>query len=509
MNQDIIKLESNHVILLSEDNNSDSADAKFIICDFQPNENSVSINRDTIEDWLSTLFNKPVVGKVVTRIDGKKDFSGHNAKVVEEVDEEGNKYKTLEFDTQAFGSFYSVQIETIDNIEYITATAKIWKRFKQAYSVFKKRVESEKGLKTSWEINVSESHKEKIKNKNVKVIDLGEFIGHCLLGENVTPAYKSSGVINVATFEHDNELAEAFQEDILALSEDINEDKDNINKLINANKGGNESVGDTNKDNNQTSALTENDIYRKVRKAINNSSSDKYYYMAMIYPYDFKAIAYDWNRDKDSDFVEFTYSVNSDDTVSITSQKDVEMIFKPKSNVESQISELQSKLDETEKQIAEAGKLLTEVSKEKEGLVAQIAELEPFKEKVEQLEQAEKERELAEKKEELKTFALEDDLISAEELETDEKLSSIFAELTVEGYESAQEKIEVIKGRKAIAKFKENKELSNKEDKNEEAELETSETQTNKKPKTNLNNSDSDQILVSAVDIVKSWVGKK
>jgi hypothetical protein len=498
MDKEIIRLQSNNVILLSEDENSDSVDAKFIICDFSPNANNVSLNRSTIEDWLNTLLNKPVVGKVVKKVNGKDDFTGHNVRIVEEVDENGNKVKAVEFDTEAFGSFYDVGIEIIDDVEYITATAKIWKRFKRAFKVFKERVASKQGLKTSWEISVLESHIEKIKNKNVKIIDSGIFIGHAVLGADVQPAYKSSGVINVASSEQDNEFAEALSQDILSLSEVIKNvpDKDHKNNPI-FNEGGNDIVDDVIQKL-DTSALTENDIYRKVRKAINSTSQDKYYYMAMLYPYEFKAIAYDWNREKDSDFIEFTYSVNSDDTVSITNQREVEMVFKPKSSIDSQITELQNKLAEAEKQIAEAGKSLTDLSKEKEKLEMQISELLPYKEKVEELEQAAKEKALAEKKEQLKALALEDELISAEELEQDEQLSTIFSELTLENFESSQEKIEVIKGRRAIEKFK----LSKKEN------LETSSKENFKSVKTDLNDGDADAIL-SATDIIKSILNKK
>ncbi|ALS22301.1 hypothetical protein [Paenibacillus naphthalenovorans] len=510
MDLETIKLTSSYTVILSEENNSDSVDAKFIICDFKPNGNNISLNRNTIENWLDTLLNKPVVGKVITRYDGKEDFSGHNAKIVEEIDEDGNKIKTIEFDTQAFGSFYSVQIETIDDIEYITANAKIWKRFKKAYKVFKNRVESKKGLKTSWEINVHESHKEKIKNKNIKVIDSGEFIGHAVLGENVQPAYKSSGVIDVASLEQDNEFFEALSQDMLSLSKgDYSEDKEDdvsIKDNIRTDKGGQEQMGKEDKI--QTSDVTHEDLWTKVRRAINNANSDKYYYLSIIYPYNYTAIGYYWDRESQEDFVRFTYTVNSDDTVSITSQEEVKMKFVPVSELESQVSELQGKIDEAEKQIAEAGKLLTEVSKEKEDLEAKIAELEPFKEKVEQMEQAEKERELAEKKVELRTFALEDSLISEDELDSDEKLAQIFAELTLETFEASQEKIEIIKGRRAIEKYKASKN-SQKDLNNESTDLETSEKHNNVKPKTDLNNGDGDKILVSATDIIKSLIGQK
>lgn len=494
MENETLKITSNYNIILSENENSDSADVKFIICDFNPNANNVTLNRNTIEDWLNTLNIKPVVGKVITRIDGKRDFSGHNAKIIEETDENGNKVKSVEFDTSAFGSFYETSIETIDDVEYITAKAKIWKRFKEAYKVFKKRAESKKGLKTSWEINVSESHQETIDGRDVKVIDQGMFIGHALLGEFVNPAYKSSGVLEVATKITDDEFANALSNDILIMSE-------SENSHDNANEGVNEKMGKENQ--NEMSALTDNDLYRKVRKAINSANENKYYYMAMLYPYELKAIAYEWDRESEEDFVQFNYTVSSDDTVSITSQTDVKMKFLPSDEIDTQVSELQEKVTSTEKEIAEAGKSITELTKTKEDLETQVAELNKYKEKVEEMEKAEQERELAEKKEELVAFTIEDELIEKSEIENDETLSTLFSELTLENFESSKEKIEVIKGRKAIAKFKETKLSSNQE----QAETEVSEVKNKQKTKTDINN-DSDGVL-TATEIVKSMLGKK
>ncbi|WP_137743261.1 hypothetical protein [Robertmurraya siralis] len=489
MGKETIKITSNHNVIFSEDANSDTADVKFIICDFDPNANDVALNRDTVEDWLSTLNVKPVVGKIVTRFDGKRDFSGHNAKIVSDVDEEGNEIKIIEFDTSAFGSFYEVAIETIDDVEYIVAKAKIWKRFREAYKIIKNRAESKKGLKTSWEINVSESHQEKINGKDIKVIDQGIFIGHALLGEYVSPAYKSSGILEVASFV-DDELTNALSQDMLILSSNENEE----NPV--SNEGGEEMPKQNEK---ELSAMTDNDLYTAVRRAINNFS-DEWYYISQLYPYEYRAIAYNWDRKSDEDYVEFIYQVNSDETVSITSQKNVKLRFVPVDEIESEVSELQTKLSDAEKEIVEAGKALTDLQKQKEELETQISELTPFKEKVEEMQLAEQERELSEKKEELKTFALEDELITSEELESDEALSTIFSELTLENFEASQNKLEVIKGKRAIAKFKETKNL------NSETQVETSSVkETNAK---STLTSEEDGTLTS-MDIVKSWVSKK
>ncbi|WP_127566568.1 coiled-coil domain-containing protein [Paenibacillus xylaniclasticus] len=486
------------------------------------NANGVLIEEAEGEKYHDTIVGYPIVAYLKYDKNGKpEDFGGHELRT--KYNKETKKVDYY-FATFPIGSVTKSWIEErevegyIGTKKCILIKSKLWKsRFPEYFKVFDKLWENG-GIDSSWEISSSEVKK----TGKGKILKSFEFIGNCLLGTKTQGAVKGAGVLEVASNDETNyELSNAFlsdikntqqgKKDMLSLSSStgnssIEDDKEDTNDadLFNE-KGGNTKLGNEDK---LTSSLTENDVYRKVRKAINNSSVEKYYYLAMIYPYEYRAIAYDWNREKESDFVEFSYTVNSDDTVSITGQKDVEMIFKPKASIEGEVAELQAKLEEAEKQIAEAGKLLTDATKEKESLQSQITELIPFKEKVNQLEQAEKERVLAEKKEELKVFALEDELISAEELDTDEKLISIFKELTVDNFEAAQEQIEVIKGRKAIQKFKENREINSKHNKNDTY-LDTSEKDESVKPRTDLNNGDSDAILSSAVEIVKGYIARK
>ena len=217
---DSIKLLSNRVIISESEENPDILTAKFIICDFSVNENGVALSRETIDEWLSTLVNKPVVGKITISSDGTADFTGHNAKVVIRKGEDGQPYEDLEFDTSAFGTFVSVAIETIDDVECITATAEIWKRFTKACEVIKDRAENGT-LSTSWEIRVIDAEDATVESKPCRLIKLGSFLGHCLLGKGYLPAYPSSGVLSVASEdEADTELASALTQDILASSVD-------------------------------------------------------------------------------------------------------------------------------------------------------------------------------------------------------------------------------------------------------------------------------------------------
>ena len=196
---DKVFLFSDKTFCCAEENNEDSDvfKAKFVVSDFSTNRNKCKLNRKTIVNWMNTLINKPLVGKLTSSYSGESDFTGHNLKTVVKEDGDGNRYKTTEFDTQAFGVFTDVGIEKIDDDECIVASCDIWKRFPKACEVIMKRIE-DGVLNTSWEIGISESHKVMENGVPVKIIDNGTFLGHCLLGKNVTPAYDCSRALEIA-----------------------------------------------------------------------------------------------------------------------------------------------------------------------------------------------------------------------------------------------------------------------------------------------------------------------
>lgn len=208
----IERFDSNRV-WLSETEDPDALYAKFLICDFSTNLNHVRINRERIEEWMETLKDEPLVGKIVVHADGARDFTGHNAKVVKRTDEDGTEVDAVEFDTSAFGTFVDVGIETVDEAECIVATAKVWKRFHDASSLIKKRCKTGE-LHTSWEISVDEYSNVVEDGEPVKVIDSGRFIGHCLLGKNVLPAYPTSGLLDVAEADEDQVLLDTIVREV-------------------------------------------------------------------------------------------------------------------------------------------------------------------------------------------------------------------------------------------------------------------------------------------------------
>ena len=445
------------------------------------NSNGVLIQKAEGEKYHETIIGYPILAFLKYDAKGKpSDFGGHELR---------KKYnsETKEIDyyfaTHPIGSVTESWIESreVDGYEgekdCILIKTKLWKsRFPEYFKVFDELWDSGK-LSSSWEISTSKSKK----TSKGKILEKFEFIGNAVLGSNVTGAVKGAGVLEVASDESIYDLSTAFLKDIQ--NEEV------------SNEGGKEMTKEK-----ELSSLTENDVYSKVRKAINKVDSEKYYYVSRVYPYEYRAIAYEWDRATEEDYIEFTYTVNSDDTISITGQKDVKMKFVTVEEVDAEVAALQTKLSDAEKEIAAAGKLVSQLSKEKEDLETEVSELTPYKTKVEDLEAAELEKELASKTEELKAFALEEDLIEVSELEENETLKIIFSELTLENFETSQEKIEVIKGRKAIAKFKE-KQQAQKED------VEFSQAQSKSKVKSDLSSEDSG--VLSAMDIVKAMVGKK
>ena len=199
--EDKIILNSLGVELSENEEDRDYLNIKFVLCDFKPNGNNVMLNRATIDSWLQTLVNKPVVGKI-----SGNDFTSH-------------QYKNGKFNTDAFGVFTKVYISTLDNgDECIIAEGMIWKRFEKACGIIQSRISRGLTVSSSWELINNGSHIEEIDGRRVKVIDSGLFTGHCLLGSKTPPAYDCSRVIDVA----EQTLEEQFIEFSQALQEDIN-----------------------------------------------------------------------------------------------------------------------------------------------------------------------------------------------------------------------------------------------------------------------------------------------
>ena len=420
-------------VYLSENSNPDSYIAKFIICDFGRNKNGVALDRNTIENWMSTLKNKPLVGKIKMRYDGEYDFTGHNVREVEKVDENGNKYREVEFDTEAFGTFFDVAIETINDKEYIVASCEIWKRFTKACEIIVNRIQ-EGSLSTSWEISVEKSTQGIIDGLMTKIIQAGRFIGHCLLGKNVSPAYDSSGLLEIASTNYDMEFAEALSQDILSQGLDIkNEAKEENNLQSNietqvAEENVEETVVETpvaettesstetevteNKDETEVSQLTEYDLRKKICEAC-RAKLDKWCWISFHFPVEKEVWLEVDGRESELDFVRMTYTVEND-TITVSDPEDVKLTVS--------IVEVNTKIAELEAEVSTKDEAIIKSGEEIARLKTEISELSPFKEKFEKAEQERIENELKEKKDNLVSSITKSGLITKDEIEASEEL---------------------------------------------------------------------------------------
>lgn len=535
---DRITLYSSQVYLAEDNSNPDSYIAKFIICDFGRNKNGVSLNRDGIEDWLATLKNKPLVGKIKMKYDGTYDFTGHNMKLVNKIDEDGNKYQEVEFDTDAFGTFFDVSIETINDQEVIVASCEIWKRFTKACEIIVSRIK-DGTLHTSWEIAIEKSHQGIVDGLMTKIIDVGRFIGHCLLGKQVSPAYDSSGLLEIASTNYDVEFAEALSQDIISQGLDKNnqEKEENIlNKDENITVSSEENVEEINTDevstnentdaesveesvdtenseeinkekdgedkedtddkediddnddseckkkkssvSTETSSLTEYDLRVKITQACREKFRD-WCWVSFMFPEE-RVVWCTYDGDSELDYLKFTYTVENDE-VSVSDPEKVTLTVS--------VKDINSTVSEYEKTIAEKDDLIVKASSEITSLKSENTELSQYKEKFTQMEQEKVAAELAQKKEDLIASVIKSGQITREEIEASEEFS---------GYVDNLDK----KSLMAIVGERLSASVDNKTDEN----IETSESKSDVHVASNLNNEDDE--VVDKASIMRNFLKK-
>lgn len=491
--------------------------AKFVICDFSVNGNQVALNRDTIESWMSTLVGNPLVGKLVVAPKGELDFSGHNMKVVTRKDDDGNEYKTAEFDTDAFGSFQSVGIEKIDDTDFIVASCKIWKRYPKACATILRRIESGT-LNTSWEIDVLKAHKGIVGGRMAKIIDDGVFTAHCLLGANVEPAYKCSKLLEVAETDFGLELANAYIEDTKEISNiesnekeaknlELNKDKEtqtaqveNPTNTEQAEKTAIESTTEptTSAEPNvqtseeggetppptepagepepalETSSLTGRDLYMKLEDAVSKISSD--YYMTDVFPEDHTIWCKKWGYMNELDYIMFPYTVEGDE-VSLGEPQNITLTVS--------ISDVNTKIAELNNTIAS---LNTELQSAKE----EVAFLAPYKDQAEKAEAERAAAELAQKKEDLRQYALSSKMITEAEVSEGGNYASLIENLDETGIKSVIAERCVEAAKKASAEKK----------------IETSEVHKSESIKLNLNETKYNTTSANKRDAWREYLGK-
>lgn len=469
--EDKIILNSLGVELSESEEDRDYLNIKFVLCDFKPNGNNVMLNRATIDGWLQTLVNKPVVGKI-----SGNDFTSH-------------QYKNGKFNTDAFGVFTKVYISTLDTgDECIIAEGMIWKRFEKACGIIQSRISRGLTVSSSWELINNGSHIEEIDGKKVKVIDSGFFTGHCLLGSKTPPAYDCSRVIDVAQKESAQEEIEFSQ----ALLDDIN------------NIGGEEMTKV------ELSQYGVNQLNNDIRKAIKSSlnikqGEDKYVYVVDIF-IDTNQVVYEIEEYANGSYTNTYYIADFkliEGGVEVSNSQPAEKQYVPKEQHDNEISALANSVASKETEISslkeELAKVRAELS-EKDGQIIKlgetinsqketiterdnlISELEPVKAEMERLKAEKEARELAEKQEAMKSYVISTKYFTSEEIEASEEMKNAIAELDEAKVNSLIAKkviaeAEISKKKNAEEKEKEdNKEEEKEEAKKECSELETSES---------------------------------
>ena len=465
---------------LSEDVKDKSKTAlrcKFLICVLdEGNENGVGIKEsDITEEEVKGLIGEPVVTKLKKNMFGENDLSGHNKRTVSVTGKDGKKFKKVVFDTYAVGYHTSAQIEEIEINKKlkkcITAECLIWRRYDETVEVIE-RLYNDGELRSSFELLYQDTYIE----NGIKWRTGITFIGNCLLGKYVNPAYKDAGALEVAE-ECEDEIASALERD--------------INKLI-ENQGGNK-MADKAKENVEVSALTDNDLYSKVSKAVSLINKKSYVYISRLYPYDYKAIVRSCDAENEDDYIEVTFTINSDDTVSITGQKDVKMSFIEVSTVEdlkTELANVKADLDKKNEDIIKLGTDIAEKDKVIEAKDTEIAELVPYKERFEQAEAEKQQEELASKKEALIEMATKTGYITKEEIETSEVLKEAIEKLDESAIKSEIAE-RVISGVKPVAT-------------NEDVETsETEEEKDDKEVKIDISSTDEEENTINYKEVMK------
>lgn len=396
----------------------------FVLCDFETNGNGKKINRENAEEKIKTLLNMPLVGRIRNE-NGVMDFTGHNQK--KKYVKEGNDLKVKTYlDTEAIGTFVDINISEIEEKEYICAKALLWGRFENAKNIILERFSRGEPIKSSWELVITDSHSEIENSKPIEVIDDFYFIGNCVLGEKVQPAYRCAGVKELQVAEeiknYDEELSSAIAQDINNLNIERRDLMENnkANEVL-------ETSQEPEKETIEVSALTLGDIRRKVSKLIYQIEKEEDYWLydSIIYPLENTAyFSKEGSDNLEEDYLKVVYSIDDKGEVSIVSKEDVKMTFVPKENVVevSEFEKVKTELSEKVDSIVKLG----ETIKEKDLLVSEkdkeISELQIFKDQVAEIQRVQAEKELEEKRLACKETVLSSKYLTEDDIETSEDL---------------------------------------------------------------------------------------
>ena len=154
---------------------------------------------------------------------------------------------------------------------------------------------------------------------------------------------------------------------------------------------------------------TEQDLHNRLNRAFEKPNANgicTYGYMWMLFPAENVAWFKEYGRKSELDLVEIKYTVANDE-VTITEKNPVTLTVSPR---------------EINQVVAQKDNAIIEMSAQIQSLNETVAQLKPYKDKVDEIEKAEKEAQFEKDKKELSDYALSSGHITSEELETSEEI---------------------------------------------------------------------------------------
>lgn len=407
----------------------------------KPNLNNVALIHDENSDErIKTLIDMPIQAKYTVNENGEPDLSDHCVS----IDENGNySFSTASIGVHTNAWIADDTITTTDGelvtLPCVFAKAKIWKRYPNYCAAVKRLYESGR-LATSWELVASKYEYD----NGIKYISDFVFEANCLLGSDICAAYEgTSKVLEMSAQEKNAELLVASalatdlaadldnntareEEDILKKNKENkiaeNEEQEiateDASTIANEPKTNEEVASDTNEEigeepagETELSALTSDDLYRKLRVACQNKL-DCWGWIAYWFP---NEMTIWFKSDKDAtdlDLQMFTYTVEGDE-ISLSEPTAVKLSVSVAS-----INDV----------LAEKNDALVSANIKIEELTSQIGELSPFKEAFEQAQAEKLEAEKEAKIEKMRKDAEDSKCFSSEELES-EDMEKIFSSI--------------------------------------------------------------------------------
>lgn len=181
---------------------------KIYIAHVGENRNNCIFSKEVLESMIPSLTNIPILGYIAHNEDNKEDFTSHEERLVVE----DNKLK-LKYMGHAYGMVpernnahfeFRYGDDGVER-EYLVAEGILWRKFSEVEKIFD-RDGGRKGHSMELEVSSVEGY---TNDEGLFVFTQAKFDGLCILGEDVTPAMISS---TIEKFSIDNRFKEELSD---------------------------------------------------------------------------------------------------------------------------------------------------------------------------------------------------------------------------------------------------------------------------------------------------------